>query len=84
MCLMSTWTSYEAGDVIPMGLSSGHHREAFLGFNPHGCLIASLSIFIEFMAVKEAKGIFLEICEFFFFTLLMYSLQKILFQLLSA
>lgn len=65
MCLKSTWTSYEAGDVIPMGFSFGYHRDAFPGFNPHVCLIASLSIFIEFMAVKEAKGIFLEICVFF-------------------
>lgn len=64
VCLTSTRTSYGAGDVIPVGCS-GHHREAFPGSSLHGCSIASLSIFIEFMAVKEAKGIFLEISDSF-------------------
>lgn len=58
--LMSTWTSYKACDVIPIGFSSCHHRDRPPpSLSSHVCLIASLSIFIEFMAIKEAKGIFL-------------------------
>lgn len=41
-------------------LSSCHHGDRpSPSFSSHVCSIASLSIFIEFMAIKEAKGIFL-------------------------
>lgn len=59
VCLMSTWTSYKACDVIPIGFFFfPSWRQTFPSLSSHVCSIASLSIFIEFMAIKESKAYF--------------------------
>ena len=81
--LMSTWTSHKVCDVIPIGFSSCHHRDRpSSGLSSHVCLIASLSIFIEFIAIKEAKGIFLWKKMIFFYPVTIFPLEKPFFSVI--
>lgn len=50
-------------------------RETFPSLSSHVCSIASLSIFIEFMAIKEARGIFLW-KNMIFYTVTIFPLEK--------